>query len=272
MANFIQRMFTEPLVGFALAAALIFALWNLSAEPEDDRILVTRDTVAAIAEEHRLLEGRVPTSAQLEKLVQRYVDEEVLVRSAYARGLDRGDGRVRRQLINKMNFVVEQEPAEPTDADLRAIYEAHPERYQSPAQMDLVQVFAGQEPVAAQAMQALASGLLEPAALGRVTQVYGVVDTEIEQAIGAANAATLAAAAPGGWHGPFSGPQGFLLVKLVQRRPQTAFPAEQLQRYLREDWFINQRQALRRQQLDTLRQAYRIEIEAYQTPLQIVRS
>ncbi len=272
MTGYLRKALAEPLVGFTLLAGMIFAVWNVWGEPEAELIVITRDRVAALAEEHRLLEGRAPSAEQLEQLVQRHIDEEVLVRSAYALGLNRGDGRVRRQLINKMSFVVEQEPGEPTEADLQAMYLAHPERYQSPAQADLVQVHTGEDAVDAQTVQALASGSLEPSILGRVSQVYGVMDIEIAEAIGAENAAVLAAAAPGSWHGPYSGPQGLLLVKLVERRPQAEFPRDQLQRYLREDWYISQRQALRRQQLDTLRRGYRVEVEAFKPSLQVAGS
>ena len=251
----------DPMFGFVLVGAFVFALNEWLQQPAADTIRVDAALVAALVEQHTLLNGKPPDSAGREALIQRYIDEEVLVRSAYQMGLDRGDGRVRQQLINKMNFILEEEPPEPGTADLRAIYEAAPADYQSPSQVDLLQISLGKGGVGADQHRELEAGRLAPGTLGTTSHLHGVVETELAAVIGNEEAAALMASPVGRWHGPYRGPASELMLQVVASRPAAPYAEEQLLRFLREDWDIMQRQALRRGVLDRLRRSYRIEIE-----------
>ena len=112
-AKALTSIWSEPLLGFALAGGLVFLLYSLMAEPEQDAIVVTADMVTALDRDFQLLNGRPPSADERSALIQRYIDEEILVRAAYAEGLDRRDGRVRQQLISKMTFLIDEEPPEP---------------------------------------------------------------------------------------------------------------------------------------------------------------
>lgn len=260
-ASYIAALLREPMFGFVLAGGLVFALYQWVEEPAMDSISVDASLVAALVEQHTLLTGQPPNVAERDALIQRYIDEEVLVRAAYQMGLDRGDGRVRQQLINKMNFILEEEPPEPTAEDLRAIYEAAPENYQTPAQVDLLQISLSKRDLGAGQRSELEAGRLAPGRLGATSHQYGVLETELAAVIGDEEAAGLMASPVGLWHGPYRGPAGELMLQVVATRPAAPYAREQLQRFLREDWQIRQRQALRRDALNKLRRSYRIEIE-----------
>ena len=59
------------------------------------------------------------------------IDDEVLLREAYRRGLDR-DAVVRQHLVQKMRYILGEDEATPTEAELRAYLAANRERYRSP--------------------------------------------------------------------------------------------------------------------------------------------
>jgi hypothetical protein len=58
-------------------------------------------------------------------------------------GLDRDDLIVRRRLAQKLTFVVQvpSDLAQPTDQDLPLIYEANPNRLQTPARVSFTQIY-----------------------------------------------------------------------------------------------------------------------------------
>ena len=62
-------------------------------------------------------------------------------------GLDRDDLIVRRRVAQKLTFVVQDtsDLAQPTDQDLRLIYEANPNRFQTPARVSFPQIYFSRE-------------------------------------------------------------------------------------------------------------------------------
>ena len=78
--------------------------------------------------------GRPARPVELQGLIDGFIREEVLARDALALGLDRDDTIIRRRLVQKMNFLVEDLALlnEPTKADVSDYFEQHPELYRLP--------------------------------------------------------------------------------------------------------------------------------------------
>lgn len=64
----------------------------------------------------------------------------MLLREAYSRRLDR-DAVVRPHLVQKMRFILGEDAAERTEAELRAYLAANRERYRTPPTVTLDRVF-----------------------------------------------------------------------------------------------------------------------------------
>jgi hypothetical protein len=123
---------------------LLFALHRRVAPPRaSEEIVVTPDAVAGMREDFKRRTGRMPSATDEKNMIDAYVADEVLVREALALGLDRGDVIIRRRLIQKMEYLLENtEPVpDPTDAELEAFIAAHPERYATPARVTFTHVF-----------------------------------------------------------------------------------------------------------------------------------
>jgi len=62
-------------------------------------------------------------------------------------GLDRDDLIGRLRLAHKLTFVVQDtsDLAQPTDQDLRLIYETNPNRFQTPARVSFTQIYFSRE-------------------------------------------------------------------------------------------------------------------------------
>jgi hypothetical protein len=133
-----MRILREPLFHFLLIGAAIFGISMFvgrpsgatAAAPTDKQIIVTPAEIALLKSGYQLDFGREPDPADVQRLVDNYIREEILVREARAQGLDRDDSIVRRRLVQKMEFEV-ADPAPPADSQLQAYLDQHPATFRT---------------------------------------------------------------------------------------------------------------------------------------------
>jgi hypothetical protein len=133
MGKVSDHLIRYPLVHFAVIGVALyaaFAIFGSRRDPSSYRIVVTEGQLDALIAGFERSWRRPPTPAELRVAVDEQVREEVLVREAIARGLDREDVVIRRRLRQKLEFLTTetQQVAEPTDADLEAWVARHPDR------------------------------------------------------------------------------------------------------------------------------------------------
>lgn len=159
----LERARREPLLHFFVIGAALFAVdaWRGSRDdaapravaslPSNPRptgpIVVSALVRTRLAEGWQGSSGAPPTAAELDALVDHWINEEVLFREGMARGLDRDDERIRARVASKMGFVVDAQIilAEPSEAELRAFFAAHAERWASGTRVDFTHVFLKSE-------------------------------------------------------------------------------------------------------------------------------
>jgi parvulin-like peptidyl-prolyl isomerase len=186
----------HPVPFFVLGGLALFGLdvwWPASGPPAPaavetarrEPIVITAQRVARLREEYTRETGLVATDDDENALVARAVEEEVLLREALARGLHRHDKSIRYRLVQKMEFLAEDEGVddetlyrqaleldlgredlvvhrllihkmrlllmlaadigEPTEEDLEAYLQANRERYVQPPRVSLSHVFLSAE-------------------------------------------------------------------------------------------------------------------------------
>ncbi|MBI2383517.1 MAG: peptidyl-prolyl cis-trans isomerase [Gammaproteobacteria bacterium] len=266
----------EPLARFLLLGLAIFAADRLltggDAASRGSRIVVTASQQDALRAAFLAEHGRAPDAAELRARLDRWLDEEVLYREALALGLDRRDAIVRRQLTQKMRFLIEDGgvPPEPAPAELQAWLDRYPERYGKPRTVSFDQVFlsrgrhgAGLAQAAAQAAVRLGQapddfvGLGDPFLVG---QVVSQADAgQLRRDFGADFAAALEQAPDGRWSGPLASSFGLHLVRVTARGAFRPARLEEVLERVRQDYRLAQRERRNRAALDRLRARYRIE-------------
>lgn len=272
-----QRWSREPLVRFLLLGLAVLGIDRMLAGPgtaASARIVVPASQQAAARAAFRAAQGREPDAAELEQALSGWVDEQLLYREALARGLDRGDAIVRRQLVQKMRFLLEVDDgaAEPSDAELREWHAAHAARYAMPATTSFQQVFLGRarhgaalEEDAAAVGRQLARAPEQFAQLGdpfpTTAFVHDADDARVRREFGAGFADALAGLQPGAWVGPVASAFGLHYVRVTARAPARPLPLESVRARVRADWQGEHRDAARRAALDRLRRHYRVELE-----------
>jgi hypothetical protein len=267
-------MLREPLVHVVVLGAMLFVVHRAVAPPRaSEEITVSAATLDGMKQDFQRRTGRAPSASDEQALLDDFVDEEVLVREALAMGLDRGDPIVRRRLLQKMEFLIDNtEPVPaPTDAQLAAFLAAHADRYASPARISFTHVFVSTQahPTDAAAVAAglktqLEAGadptpLGDPFLRGRDVRLYA--QAELANVYGAGFAADVMRAPENVWTGPLRSTFGFHVVRVGERRAGTAPELGAVRERVEHDWREDERQRLDREARSRLRARYVVRVE-----------
>lgn len=266
-----RRIFREPLAQFAVVATGLVALAVLRpASPPAERILITPQVVDDIVRRHSELIGRSLSEPERRQAVESAIDEEVLLREALRQGLELRDPQVRRELVRRMRFGLEDEATEPTDADLEVFYRQNLDRYRTQPSSSLEHAFFSAERAAeieeaGPILERLRGGV-DPEAVGDPywigSRLRKYSRTALVREFGEGFAQAVETATLLEWFGPIRSPRGSHFLRVMERHEREQVPYEEVSAYLREDWILLERSAAVARKLKDLRQGYRIVIEA----------
>lgn len=221
----------DPLVHFLLIGAALFAFlaWRGSERDDPQRVVISAERVRAARDSARLVQGREPTQAELERLVEPLIREEIYYREALALGLEVDDDEVRRRLAEKMAYLTQDlaDPEPASERELEEFFTSAPERFLIPALVTFEQVFfSPSQRGAALADDVLASlarlrNGAAPADVGDRTPLPERFDDaardRIQVLFGQAMTEAVFTLVPGEWTGPFESDFGQHVVRVLAR-------------------------------------------------------
>jgi parvulin-like peptidyl-prolyl isomerase len=225
-----KSLLREPLVHFLSLGALLFLYFEWSgggAGPGSNRIVIGPGQVEHLASSFNFVWQRPPTEGELKGLLDDYVKEEIATREAMAMGLDRDDAVLRRRLRQKLEFLVE-DAASPSEEELQAWLDEHPETFRTEPRVSLRQVFVNGEKASASADAERLLARLRVAGpragienLGDASLLPREVPMgplgEVSRAFGTEFAEEVLDLEPGAWTGPVKTPYGLHLVLVLER-------------------------------------------------------
>ena len=215
------------------------------------------------------------TDADKQQVLNRLIDEELLLQHGLDLGLARRDRSVRSQLVAATIDLLASAAAEPSPADLRAFYDQHRAYFVQPDRLRvhqiLVQVHDGDEIGAAaragQATARLRAG--EPidavrAALGD-PEVAPIPDTllppaKLREYVGESAARAALAVDAGGATDPQRSSMGFHVLQVVERVAPPVPPFEEVAELVREEYRRRADDVALRSALDGLRSAAHVQV------------
>ena len=265
LARYWTALRREPLVHFLLLAALLFVGYDLLTPSEQQAIVIGRTSIDDLVRQQEELLGRPLSDDERRAVLESAIDDEVLLREAYRRGLDR-DAVVRRHLVQKMRFILGEDLPAPTEAELEAYFAANRERYRTPPTVTLDHVFYA-EPAAAP--DGLVAKLENGAAIdGLGDSLYMLGNTlpryslrDLIGLMGPDVAQRVFELPAGEWHGPLQSERGVHFVRVAEHHPPTMPGFAELESYLRQDWALDQQRRALADKLAALRRTYRIVVE-----------
>jgi PPIC-type PPIASE domain len=266
------------LLQFLLVGAALFGLFGIFGKKNEAeapaKIVISVQRAATLADGFSRTWRRPPTEQELQGLVNDYIREEVLYREGRAAGLDRDDFVIRRRVRQKMEFLVEDTAAEPTDEQLVAYLASNPERFRTEDRLSFHHVFlsatrrgSALDGDAMQIADTLArtsvpvdtATIGDPFLLGE--EFHEMSQSDVARSFGEGFAKQLSAVDPGLWQGPI--PSGFgVHFVFVDERAKGGLPPFDLAREaIRREWLNARRIEAEQKLYRTLRDRYQIVVE-----------
>jgi hypothetical protein len=252
----------EPLLHFLAIGAVLFAAHAAIAPDEggeakpETAIRITAADVERLGRLWARQWRRAPTAEELGGLLADELKEEVLAREARRLKLDADDVVVRRRLAQKMAFLLEDTARleQPSDVDLRALYEARPDISRAPARLSFMQIFFKGEGAEERARIQAASLPNAPAVVAETGDRFllgnafdDVDEPSVAHMFGPSFAHAVAAVEIGRWSGPFRSAYGFHLVKVTATTPSFARSFDEVRDRLVEEWRIEKQESAKAQ-------------------------
>ena len=277
-----MRLLKEPLLHFIALGGLLFAA-HASLTASGGVGAAAPPTIHLTAKDADWLKEmwtrqwrRPPSDEELKGLMADHLKEEVLSREARALELDIGDTVVRRRLAQKMTFLLDGtiRTAEPSEAELRTLYETRPDLVRTPARVSFSQIFFHREQGGDRARTSLAA-LSDAAALpvehGDRLLLGDTFADQDEQALanlfGAAFARSVMTLPVGHWSGPIESGYGLHLVKVTEAPPTQALPFAEVRERLAQEWRRERQETTNAQLYESLLRKYQLVADPAVRPL-----
>ena len=261
----VARWLREPLLHFAVLAGLLFVIDYWASERQRDEIVVSQQTIDYLIKQREDLELRQLAAEERQDTIDQFIEDEILYAEAYKRGLDRGDSRMRRNLILKMRGLLAGEISEPTSAQLRTWYEQNPDRFTIPETWSVEQVFfSDPESVPEALLEQLNTGLA-PTTVGETRldvprRLREVSQGQLVGILGPDGTKRLLGTEAGAWVGPIDSTLGVHFVRVTGYRQAFRQPYEIVARYLGGEWMLEQTRRRVEQEVEMLRTNYKIVV------------
>ncbi|MBM7036744.1 peptidyl-prolyl cis-trans isomerase [Vibrio ulleungensis] len=261
------KIWNEPLIHFLLIGGLIFGADRLLIPEQKELIIVDKNNIDFLVKKREDMTLSTLSDQEVDALVTAYVDDEILYREAYRRGLNVGDTRMRHNMILKMRGLLVSEISVPTDEDLKTYYEQNRKKYSTPELVELQHLFFSESSRVPEGLleslhnnpEKPTKGDLHRPTLGQTTLQRA--KSELTDLFGIDAAKALAEADSNQWMGPFTSNQGIHFVRRERIIPPTAASYEDIEDYLIMDWEITEARKLIQIELANVRENYKIVVE-----------
>lgn len=258
----VRRLLREPLVHFLLIGAALFGLYSLTpagrlALDDSREIRLTLDDLAQLVQVYQSQWRRPPTPAELERLVEERVQQEILYREALGMGLDQDDEIVKRRMAQKMQFLAEDVAAarEPDTAELRDWFVRNASRFARPARVGFRHLYFSPDQRGVRARQDAERALVTLAGQPQDAPVAATLGDPfmfqdyyrdrapdfLGKEFGPPFAVALARVKPGSWQGPIQSGFGWHLVFVDTLIPGRVPEFEEIEPEVKAAWLAEQK-------------------------------
>ncbi len=254
----------EPLFHFLGLAALLFVANALFAGDTRETITMTSDAQAYLIKQQEDLLLRPLTAEERQGIVDDFIEEEIFVREARARGFD-SSSRIRTLLIQNMRFFLASDIPAASEEDYRRHYEDNPERFTTSERRTFDHVlFRDPDAVPEGLLEALQSGMDHRSIGDRqdvMARLSGVDALQIASAFGPDIAREVLAIDDEDWHGPFQSSEGSHFLRLLQRIEPRLPPYDEIRNWVETDWLAVESRKRVDDALVSMRENYRLVVE-----------
>jgi len=275
-----KKILKEPLVLIIFFGVLLFISYSSLDNylNRDKNIVVVKNSaIAQLEQSFESRWNRPPTPEERQGLIDKYIRDIVLYKTAIEMGLDKDDQVIRGRMVQKIEFLGNDliQPPQPSEQDLVTFYEKYKEQYLPEEIITLTHVFfdpdkRDEETLsdADKTLQLLQSrgefdGDLSGLGDAFMLQNYYPSRSEIEirKLFGVGFTESVFELEPGVWHGPVLSGYGTHLVYIHSLQKADLPPFEVVRDKVKEDWMADMQIKLNKRYIDGLMERYTIVYE-----------
>jgi len=266
----------DPLIHFLLLGVLLFAGYSwVNPDAEESLIEVTPAHIAQMEQQWKLQWRRDPTQQEMDGLIESYIREEVLSREAIAMGLDQNDSIIRRRLMQKVDFLLDDvsELLEPDDIDLEAYYQANLGEFKRQPTFSFHHIYINSDKHSASTQYVanikdeLTENVIKPIEARKLSDPFADgyafqsrTQSQLARIFGKDFSVSLAGLELGTWTGPITSGYGQHFVYLVHYQPAQQPLLNQVREKVLEQYRWNQRKELKEQAYKSIKNRYRVVV------------
>lgn len=264
-----KGLMRDPMIHFLLIGALVFLIFELRNDPQPvvraNIITVTEDDLSRLGAQFQALWRRPPEPAEIRRLVEEHIRDEIYYREALKLGMDRGDQVIRQRLRQKMEFLTQAgaDSLTPSDEDMSVFYDAHADQFARPPRISFRQVLLPKGADAKQALVRLADGAA-PEPLGAMTLLPpGMREAQpavVKGTFGEGVFEALADLPVGEWAGPVTSSYGRHLVQITGFSEGGLPPLDEVRPLVEGEWRRAAAKRIREDQYQVMREAYEVQL------------
>ena len=267
-----KTLIRDPLCHFVLFAAVLLAINAMRGEAPGSSKAITVDQARIdwLITGSTRERGRAPTADEVRQLVDNYIQEEILYREAMALELGEDDAIVRRRLIKKLRFMIEDVAmAEaPSRETLHDFYLAHTAAFRQPETYSFSHLYFSAD--SRSSAQQDATSALAQLQVDTPSRPFGDAfmlgysfasksHRQVMDLFGEHFANTITHLPEGQWQGPVPSAYGWHLVKLTQKHPGYLPDYGEIKDDVLAMWQAQKSQEANDQTYERLLASYRIE-------------
>lgn len=249
--------------------------------PGGDVAAIVGERVIRRVDYERMLAGveqdlRSPIDdATRRRVLERMIDEELLVQQALALGLAAADRRVRGELVSGLvdSVVAEADRAEPNAEEVERHYRENLDFFTRPGRLRIEALFfsaaRGEAEERARAARAQLVAGAEPRAVERAVGDRPVAEVpdgllplpKLRDYLGPAVVEALTELPTGEWSEPIASDEGARLIRILEHEGETAPPLVEVEALVRRDLVRRRGDTALRRYLDALRETTPVELD-----------
>jgi hypothetical protein len=175
-ADGVRRLLREPLLHFLVLGALLFLVNAVVAPevPKERLIEFTPEIRKSVVDTFAQQQKRAPSPAEMKRLTEDWLLNEIAYREALVQGFDKGDEMIRDRINQKMRLLIFSNltPDTPKEADLKKWLDAHRDQYDIPERISFFDLPMGKSQADAQATLKLIDAGKEPESVRLLARTY----------------------------------------------------------------------------------------------------
>lgn len=261
--SLLSRTVRDPLFIFLLAGIGLYALYAGIQRNAGQAILLPAATRSELIASFETVAGRPATAADVARIEQEFITDEVLFRAALEENLHLTDSTVRGKLIEEMRFRITGMLPDPTDEQLVNHYAEHMDLYRSEPAVTFRHVYFRERPAEdAKLLAQLRAGQAvagESFDHGREFPRFG--RSLLRGLFGQPFTEALWQAPLGTWTGPLQSTRGWHFVLPTEQLPPALLPFDAVRQQVENDYLRTLIDSAVDKYVEQQRQRYDVQIE-----------